>query len=52
LSYLVYSRQFEGLPAAVRERLYRRLKELLPEDERPAIVEILRDTKGDLPPGW
>ncbi|HEY7819054.1 MAG TPA: hypothetical protein VIG29_12595, partial [Vicinamibacteria bacterium] len=52
LSYLVHSRQFEGLPAAVRERLYRRLKELLPEDERPAIVEILRDTKGDLPPGW
>jgi hypothetical protein len=52
LSYLVYGRQFEGLPVALRDRLYRRIKELLPEAERQAILEILRDTKTDLPPGW
>ncbi len=51
LSYMVYSRHFDGLPTAVRERLCRRLYELLPGEERQAILEILRDTKPGLP-GW
>ena len=51
LSYMVYSRQFDGLPTAVRERLGRRLYELSPAEERREILDILRDTKPDLP-GW
>ena len=49
LSYTVYSRHFDGLPKAVREPLCRRLYELLPGEERQAILEILRDTKPGLP---
>jgi hypothetical protein len=45
LSYMVYSRQFDALPETVRDRLHRRLNELLTGDEREAILEILRDTK-------
>jgi hypothetical protein len=51
LSYMVYSRHFDGLPAAVRERLCRRLYELSPAEERREILDILRETKPDLP-GW
>ncbi len=50
LSYLVYSRQFDALPEPVRGRIYRRIREVLPESS--AIVEILRDTKNDLPADW
>jgi hypothetical protein len=49
LSYMVYSRHFDGLPKTVRERLGRRLYELLPGEERQAILEILHDTKPGLP---
>jgi len=49
LSYMVYSRHFDGLPRDVRERLCRRLHELLPGEERQALLEILRDTKPGLP---
>lgn len=49
LSYMVYSRHFDGLPEAVREPLCRRVYELLPGAERQAILEILRDTKPGLP---
>jgi len=49
LSYMLYSRHFDGLPRDVRERLCRRLHELLPGEERQAILEILHDTKPGLP---
>jgi hypothetical protein len=61
LSYLIYSRAFDGLPAEARAALYRRLWEVLSSAEpgaryshlspadRAAIVEILIDTKPDLP---
>ena len=61
LSYVIYSAQFDQLPAAARERIYRRLYEVLSgKDERPqfarltaadrrAILEILSQTKNDLP---
>ena len=64
MSYMVYSDLFDGLPAAVRERVYRRLydvlagKEVNPKyaalssAERRAIVEILLDTKPNLPAYW
>jgi hypothetical protein len=61
-SYLIYSPAFDALPSAVKAPIYRRLWEVLSgqdQDERhrsalsradrQAIVEILRDTKPDLP---
>jgi hypothetical protein len=61
-SYLIYSPAFDALPAMVKEPIYKRLWEILSGHEqdqryravlstadRQAIVEILRDTKKDLP---
>jgi hypothetical protein len=61
-SYLIYSPAFDALPAAAKEPIYRRLWQVLSGEERDpryvaalsladrqAIVEILRDTKKDLP---
>jgi hypothetical protein len=64
LSYMIYSPSFDGLPEAVRNRIYTRLHEILAgKDESPrysylssadrlAILDILRDTKAGLPPDW
>jgi len=64
LSYLIYSPLFDGLPKQVKARLYKRLWDILtgespqapfntiPKAERRAIVEILRDTKRNLPSYW
>lgn len=64
MSYLIYSRSFDGLPAEARERVYLRLWEVLtgkdrskpfthlsPAD-RQAVLEILRETKTGLPAYW
>jgi hypothetical protein len=63
-SYLIYSRAFDSLPAEVKDHVYRRLWEILngrataKEDfplvaeDRAAIIEILRETKADLPDYW
>lgn len=63
-SYLIYSRAFDSLPAEVKEYLYQRLWEILngrgtgkddpqlAEVDRTAILEILRETKPDLPAYW
>jgi hypothetical protein len=60
-SYMIYSPLFDGLPAAAKEAVYKRMWEILSgQDKQPlysrlapadrrAIVEILRDTKKDLP---
>jgi hypothetical protein len=61
LSYMIYSEAFDALPEEVRERVYRRLydvltgrdqsdkfKRLSPGDRR-AVLEILRETKAGLP---
>ena len=61
-SYLIYSPAFDGLPPTAKEPIYRRLWEVLSgteraeryrralsREDRQAIVEILRDTKTDLP---
>jgi len=61
-SYLIYSPAFDALPPLAKEPIYRRLWEVLSGQEqdpryraalsladRQAIVEILRDTKKDLP---
>ncbi len=63
-SYLVYSEQFQNLPEAVSERVYRKMWEVLNSQEkseafghlsasdRRAILEILRDTHPALPAYW
>jgi hypothetical protein len=61
-SYLIYSPAFDALPPLVKVPIYRRLLEVLTGEEqneryraafsradRYAIIEILRDTKTDLP---
>jgi hypothetical protein len=64
LSYLIYSGQFDALPRVVRDRVYQRLYDILTgkdqdqkfaslsDDDRRAILEILRDTKPGLPDYW
>ena len=60
-SYMIYTTAFEALPTDARDAIYRRLGQVLsgadPDpryghlspDDRRHIVEILRDTKPDLP---
>ena len=61
-SYLIYSPAFDALPALIKTPVYRRMWEVLSGQEqdaryrsalsradRQAIVEILRDTRTDLP---
>jgi hypothetical protein len=60
-SYMIYSTAFDGLPAPVKEAVYRRMLDILSgTDMRPAykqltaadrraVTEILRDTKPDFP---
>lgn len=64
LSYMIYTEAFERLPDAVRERIYQRLHDVLTGKERAesyahlsrgdrrAILEILKDTKPNLPAYW
>lgn len=60
-SYMIYSKQFDGLPAVAKDAVYRRIWGILSGQvrdkkysrlslaDRTAIAEILRDTKPDLP---
>jgi hypothetical protein len=57
LSYMIYSEAFDRLPRAAKEAIYQRMSRVLSgeiasrisDGDRRAIVEILRDTKKDLP---
>ena len=63
-SFLIYSPAFDALPAETRDAIYARLSTVLAgadpapryrrlsPGDRTAIVEILRDTKSDLPPSF
>ena len=61
-SYLIYSEAFDELPGALKDAIYKRLFDILAgnakESEaiqpqtRLAILEILRETKPDLPGYW
>jgi hypothetical protein len=63
-SYLIYSDAFAALPAPIREKVYERMLEILAGNEtgsdyqklskesRRAILEILAETKSDLPKAW
>ncbi|MGA3203244.1 MAG: hypothetical protein ABSF12_12215 [Bryobacteraceae bacterium] len=55
-SYMIYSAAFDGLPAEAKGAIYQRMWSVLSSqnprlsiEDRRAIVEILRDTKKDLP---
>jgi len=64
LSYMIYSEAFESLPDSAKERIYRKLYDVLSgadrskafeldtAEDRRAILEILQDTKPDLPAYW
>jgi hypothetical protein len=64
LSFMIYSELFDGMPTVVRQGVYRRLYEVLAggesnvsagqlsDDDRQAILEILVNTKSNLPPYW
>jgi hypothetical protein len=60
LSYLIYGEPFDAMPAWALDRIYRRLYDVLTSqtdspyprlthDDREAILQILRDTKKNLP---
>jgi hypothetical protein len=63
-SYMIYSSIFEGLPSAMKERIYQGLGAALriekpveeyaylPVEEKRAIRRILRETMAGLPNGW
>jgi len=63
-SYLIHSESFDGLPDEVRSRVYARLLQILTAEDvdepyahltradRQAILEILTETKDDLPDSW
>ena len=63
-SYLIYSEPFDALPATAKAAIYQRLwnvlngqvteerYRILTSADRTAIIEILRDTKTDLPSYW
>jgi len=64
LSYMIYDAAFDALPDMAKERVYRRLYDVLAgkdraeafahlsAEDRRAILEIVRDTKKDLPAYW
>jgi hypothetical protein len=64
LSYMIYSELFDGMPTKVRQGVYQRLYDVLTgkergekfgslsEDDRRAILEILVNTKTNLPAYW
>ncbi len=61
LSYMIYSEAFDNLPNSVRDRVYRRIYDVLTgrdhsdkfkrlsSEDREAVLEIVRDTKSELP---
>ncbi len=61
---MVYSQLFDGMPAPILERVYEQLSDILtgetddrryavlPAAEHEAALEILVDTKPNLPPYW
>jgi hypothetical protein len=64
LSYMVYDAAFDALPAPILDQVYRRLFDVLTGNgdartfpgltraDRRAILEILKDTKSNLPAYW
>jgi hypothetical protein len=63
-SYLIYSEAFDAMPGPVRDDVLRKVYDILTgkssdkayahlsSDDRAAILEILRETKANLPDYW
>jgi hypothetical protein len=51
LSYMIYSDLFDALPQTLRNHVYARLREVLSERD-PVAMEIVRDTKTNVPSNW
>jgi hypothetical protein len=47
VSYMIYSAAFDALPPVVKERVYRRLIDILTQKGKSEAIEILRQTKPD-----
>jgi hypothetical protein len=64
LSYMIYSELFDAMPTVVRQGVYRRLYDVLTgkessvdsgslsDEDRQAILEILVNTKSNVPASW
>jgi hypothetical protein len=64
LSYMIYDPSFDALPDVAKQQVYQKLFDVLTgkntsarfarlsAQDREAILDILRDTKPDLPPYW
>ena len=64
LSYMIYSELFDNMPEAARQRVYQRIYDVLTgkdtspkfarlaAEDRRAVLEILRETKANLPDYW
>jgi hypothetical protein len=64
LSYMIYSKEFDALPASAKDRIYHRLYDVLSgkdqspkfarlsAEDRSNVLAILRDTKPNLPAYW
>jgi hypothetical protein len=64
LSYMIYSEAFDNMPDAARNKIYQRLYDVLTKkdtnpkfakltaEDRVNVLEILRDTKKNLPAYW
>jgi len=48
-SYMIYTPSFDALPPTAKDQVYRRMWERLSKPDGRAAVEILRETKPDLP---
>jgi len=51
LSYMIYSDLFDSMPTGLRNHVYQRLHESLSQRD-PVAMEIVRETKNNLPEGW
>ncbi len=64
LSFMIYSELFDNMPELARQHVYRRLYDVLSgkdtspafarlsSEDRRALIEIVRDTKKNLPDYW
>ncbi len=52
LSYMIYSAAFDNLPDRARDLVYQRLYARLSAEKRADVLEIVRETKPNLPAFW
>jgi hypothetical protein len=52
LSYMIYSAAFDNLPDKARDLIYQRLYARLSAAKRTDVIEIVRETKQNLPASW